>query len=123
MEIQIDMYQTLAVSVLVLILGQFLKKRINFLEKFCIPAPGKWRFVMAIGDFSISLAQTGMIPLREAARGNTPIPSNRLPNLRAHIDRLSFYFFMCYFHFSAPFQTIKKTPSMEVHSMAFVVVC
>ena len=33
------MYQTLAVSVLVLILGQFLKKRINFLEKFCIPAP------------------------------------------------------------------------------------
>lgn len=38
MEIQIDMYQTLAVSVLVLILGQFLKKRINFLEKFCIPA-------------------------------------------------------------------------------------
>lgn len=39
MEIRIDMYQTLAVSVLVLILGQFLKKRINFLEKFCIPAP------------------------------------------------------------------------------------
>ena len=39
MERQIDMYQTLAVSVLVLILGQFLKKRINFLEKFCIPAP------------------------------------------------------------------------------------
>lgn len=39
MEIQIDMYQTLAVSVLVLILGQFLKKRLNFLEKFCIPAP------------------------------------------------------------------------------------
>lgn len=39
MEIQIDMYQTLVVSVLVLILGQFLKKRINFLEKFCIPAP------------------------------------------------------------------------------------
>lgn len=39
MEIQIDMYQTLAVSVLVLILGQFLKERINFLEKFCIPAP------------------------------------------------------------------------------------
>ena len=69
---------------------------------------GKWRFVMAIGDFSISLAQTGIIPLREAARGNTPIPSNRLPNLRAHIDRLSFCFFMCCFHFSAPFQTIKK---------------
>lgn len=39
MIIQIDMYQTLAISVLVLMLGQFLKQKINFLEKFCIPAP------------------------------------------------------------------------------------
>ena len=39
MEIQIDMYQTLALSVVVLMLGQFLKQRINFLEKFCIPSP------------------------------------------------------------------------------------
>lgn len=39
MKIQIDMYQTLAVSVVVLMIGQFLKKKINFLEKFCIPAP------------------------------------------------------------------------------------
>ena len=48
MEIQIDMYQTLAVSVLVLILGQFLKKRINFLEKFCIPAPGIGGLLFAV---------------------------------------------------------------------------
>lgn len=39
MEIQIDMYQTLAVSVVVLMLGQFLRQKIYFLEKFCIPAP------------------------------------------------------------------------------------
>ena len=39
MKIQLDMYQTLAVSVLVLILGSFLRRKINFLEKFCIPAP------------------------------------------------------------------------------------
>ena len=39
MEIQIDMYQTLALSVVVLMLGQFLKKKINYLEKFCIPSP------------------------------------------------------------------------------------
>ena len=39
MEIQIDMYQTLALSVVVLMLGQFLKQKINFLEKFCIPSP------------------------------------------------------------------------------------
>ena len=39
MEIQIDMYQTLALSVVVLMLGQFLKQKINLLEKFCIPSP------------------------------------------------------------------------------------
>lgn len=39
MRIQLDMYQTLAVAVLVLLLGNFLRKRISFLEKFCIPAP------------------------------------------------------------------------------------
>ena len=39
MEIQIDMYQTLALSVVVLMRGQFLKQKINFLEKFCIPSP------------------------------------------------------------------------------------
>jgi len=69
---------------------------------------GKWRFVMVIGDFSISLAQTGMIPLREAARGNTPIPLNRLPNLMAHLDRLSLYFFVCCFRFFYSFPDNKK---------------
>ena len=39
MELHLDMYQTLAIAVLVLLLGRFLKKKINFLEIFCIPAP------------------------------------------------------------------------------------
>ena len=39
MNIHLDMYQTLAVAVLVLMLGSFLRKKIHFLEKFCIPAP------------------------------------------------------------------------------------
>lgn len=39
MKIQLDMYQTLAAAVLVLLLGNYLRKKINFLEKFCIPAP------------------------------------------------------------------------------------
>ena len=39
MKIELDMYQTLAIAVLVLMLGAFLKKRIYFLEKFCIPSP------------------------------------------------------------------------------------
>ena len=39
MKIELDMYQTLALSVLVLLLGKFLRERVRVLEKFCIPAP------------------------------------------------------------------------------------
>ena len=39
MKIELDMYQTLAVAVLVLMLGKFLRERVRMLEKFCIPAP------------------------------------------------------------------------------------
>ena len=39
MNITLDMYQTIAVAVIVLMAGAFLKKRISFLQKFCIPAP------------------------------------------------------------------------------------
>ena len=39
MKIQLDMYQTIAIAVVVLMLGKFLRERINMLERFCIPAP------------------------------------------------------------------------------------
>ena len=38
-QISLDMYQTLGMAVAVLFLGAFLKKRIKFLETFCIPSP------------------------------------------------------------------------------------
>lgn len=48
MKIQLDMYQTLAAAVLVLILGNYLKKKIYFLQKFCIPAPVIGGLIFAI---------------------------------------------------------------------------
>ena len=48
MKIQLDMYQTLAVAVLVLLLGNYLKKKIYFLQKFCIPAPVIGGLIFAI---------------------------------------------------------------------------
>ena len=39
MKIELDMYQTIAVAVVVLMLGKFLKKKFSILERFCIPAP------------------------------------------------------------------------------------
>lgn len=38
-HIKFDMYQTLALAVVVLLLGAFLRKKISFLERFCIPTP------------------------------------------------------------------------------------
>ena len=37
--VTLNMYQTLGIAVLVLLLGAQLKKRISILEKFCIPSP------------------------------------------------------------------------------------
>ena len=60
MEIQIDMYQTLALSVVVLMLGQFLKQKINFLEKFCIPSPVVGGLIFSV--LTCSLFSTVLIP-------------------------------------------------------------
>ena len=59
MKIQLDMYQTLAAAVLVLLLGNYLRKKINFLEKFCIPAPVIGGLLFAI--FSCICYTTGII--------------------------------------------------------------
>lgn len=48
MIIHLDMYQTLTIAVVVLMLGQFLKMKINFLEKFCVPAPVVGGLIFAI---------------------------------------------------------------------------
>ena len=48
MKIQLDMYQTPAAAVLVLLLGNYLKKKIYFLQKFCIPAPVIGGLIFAI---------------------------------------------------------------------------
>ena len=41
--------------------------------------PGKCFWVTRMGNVSISLAQTGVMPLRTAAKGKPPMPSKRLP--------------------------------------------
>lgn len=46
--LNVDMYQTLAATVGVLYLGGFLKKKIKFLETFCIPAPVVGGIVFAL---------------------------------------------------------------------------
>lgn len=59
MKIQLDMYQTLAAAVLVLMLGAYLKSKIHFLEQFCIPAPVVGGLLFAI--FTCICYVTGIV--------------------------------------------------------------
>ena len=61
MLLSLDMYQTVAVAVLVLLLGSSLKKRIYFLEKFCIPAPVIGGLIFAI--FTLICYSTGILEI------------------------------------------------------------
>ena len=59
LAISLDMYQTLAIAVVVLFLGSMLKKKIKFLETFCIPAPVVGGLIFAV--LSCVLYATGVI--------------------------------------------------------------
>ena len=59
MKIELDMYQTIAVAVVVLMLGSFLKKKFKILDRFCIPAPVVGGVVFAI--FTCICYATGLV--------------------------------------------------------------
>lgn len=60
-QISLDMYQTLGMAVAVLFFGVFLKKRIKFLETFCIPSPVVGGLIFAI--VSCILYATGILEI------------------------------------------------------------
>ena len=60
-QISLDMYQTLGMAVAVLFLGAFLKKRIKFLETFCIPSPVVGGLIFSI--VSCILYATGILEI------------------------------------------------------------
>ena len=60
-QISLDMYQTLGMAVAVLFLGALLKKRIKFLETFCIPSPVVGGLIFAI--VSCILYATGILEI------------------------------------------------------------
>ena len=48
LHVSLDMYQTLAVAVVILFLGTWLKKRVKVLETFCIPSPVVGGLIFAV---------------------------------------------------------------------------
>ena len=61
MTFTFDMYQTLALAVIALMLGARIRKKVNFFERFCIPEPVIGGLVFAI--ISCILYVTGVIEL------------------------------------------------------------
>ncbi|MEG0134258.1 MAG: sodium/glutamate symporter, partial [Clostridium sp.] len=50
-ELNLDIIQSIAFTTIVLIIGGFIKEKINFLKKYCIPAPVVGGFSFAIISF------------------------------------------------------------------------
>lgn len=59
MILALDMVQSIAVAVLVLLLGEYLVRKINFLEKYCIPAPVVGGIIFAL--LALVLHSTGTL--------------------------------------------------------------
>lgn len=58
MILKLDMIQTVALAVVVLFIGQLLKNKFSFLEKYCIPAPVVGGLLFAI--MNLALRQAGV---------------------------------------------------------------
>lgn len=58
MKLELNMIQTLALSIAVFYLGSYLKKKISVLDKFCIPAPVIGGLIFAIVNLILRLTGT-----------------------------------------------------------------
>lgn len=61
MTMNLDMVQSLTFTTIVLLIGSFIKSKVNILQKYCIPAPVVGGFSFAI--ISFVLRQTGVIAI------------------------------------------------------------
>lgn len=58
MHVNLDIYQTMAVAVLVYALGAYLRKKVHFLEKYCIPAPVIGGIIFSIATLILNITDT-----------------------------------------------------------------
>lgn len=59
MTLTLDMIQSMALAVVILMGGQAIRKRVSFLERFCIPAPVIGGIIFAL--FTLAMKQTGIL--------------------------------------------------------------
>lgn len=90
MIIKLDMVQTAAIGVIVLFIGQVIKNKADFLEKYCIPSPVIGGLLFAI--MTLILRQTGILTLE----------------MDATLQKLFMTVFFTTIGFTASFRLLKK---------------
>ena len=88
--LELDMYQALAVAVVMLVFGRFLVKKINFLSKYCIPAPVVGGLIFAI--LHVILRSLGIVEF----------------NLDTTLQSVFMTAFFCSVGYMASFKELKK---------------
>lgn len=69
LTISFDMYQTTAIAVVVLFFGAWLKTKISFLEKFCVPAPVVGGVIFAVLSCILYVSGIAELSFDETIRG------------------------------------------------------
>ncbi len=59
MIVKLDMIQSMALAVIILMGGQWVRSKVSFLEKFCIPAPVVGGIIIAL--FTLAMKVTGLL--------------------------------------------------------------
>ena len=90
MEINLNMYHTIALAVVVYYLGQFIRNRVNFFQKYCIPSP-------VIGGLLVAIIITVL-----RATGTVII------NLDTTLQTICMLIFFCGIGFNARWKILKK---------------
>ena len=90
MEISLNMYHTIALAVVVYYLGQFIRDRVNFFQKYCIPSP-------VIGGMIAALIITVL-----------RVTGVMIINLDTTLQTVCMLVFFCSIGFNARWKVLKK---------------
>lgn len=63
MEVSLNMYHTVAIAVIVYYLGRFIRDRVKFFQKYCIPAPVIGGMIVAILITALRMTDTMIITM------------------------------------------------------------
>ncbi len=68
MAVHFDLYQTVAMAVVVYFIGQFIRKKVPFFEKYCIPAPVVGGLMFALLTLTLNVTGVMVVTMDDTMR-------------------------------------------------------